>query len=114
MLSCERIIALVFALGLLVAGAINANAQNYEAALAGFSKDSFNDTDAAIGAVAARGDPLALDVIQALQDGRLFFIGDKDFIKDSAAATSDASTGKPAADAPSDASPVRLNNRLRR
>src|SRR5436309_3777042 len=114
MLSCERIIALVFALGLLVAGAINANAQNYEAALAGFTKDSFNDTDAAIGGVAASGSPLALEVIQALQDGRLFFNGDKVFIKDKAGAVLDAATGKSAANAPSDLSPVRLNNRLRR
>ena len=70
---CERIIALVFALGLLIAGTLNATAQNYEAALAGFTKDSFNDTDSAIGAVAASGNPLAIDVIQALQDGRLLY-----------------------------------------
>ena len=37
---CERIIALVFALGLLVAGALHANAQSYEAALAGFTSYS--------------------------------------------------------------------------
>src|SRR5213075_2764558 len=113
MLSCERIIALVFALGLLVAGTLTANAQSYEAALAGFTKDSFNDTDAAIGAVAASGNPLALDVIQALQDGRLLFSGDKVFIKGRAGAMLDAATGKPAA-APADAANVRLNNRLRR
>src|SRR3954467_6318408 len=113
MLSCERIIALVFALGLLVAGAPGASAQNYEAALAGFTKDSFNETDSAIGAVAASGNPLALDVIQALQDGRLLFSGAKVFIKDKAGATLDAATGKPAP-APADAANVRLNNRLRR
>ena len=44
MLSYERIIAVVFALGLLFAGALSANArkampQAYEAALAGFTKD---------------------------------------------------------------------------
>lgn len=113
MLPCERIIALVFALGLLIAGALSASAQNYEAALAGFTKDSFNDTDGAIGAVAASGNPLALDVIEALQDGRLLFSGDKVFIKDKAGATLDAATGKPAA-ARADAANVRLNNRLRR
>src|SRR5881394_2428940 len=113
MLSYERIIALVFALGLLLAGALSANAQSYETALAGFTKDSFNDTDSAIGAVAASGNPLAIDVIQALQDGRLLFSGDKVFIKDKAGAILDASTGKPAASAPADLSPVRLNNRLR-
>src|ERR1043165_519260 len=113
MLLCERIIALVFALGLLIAGALSASAQNYEAALAGFTKDSFNDTDSAIAAVAASGNPLALDVIQALQDGRLLFSGDKVFIKDNAGATLDAATGKQAAPPP-DAANVRLNNRLRR
>src|SRR3954453_19253811 len=114
MLSCERIIALVFALGLLVAGAINASAQTYEAALAGFTKDSFNDTDAAIGAVAASGNPLAVQVVEALQDGRLTFSGDKVYIRDKGGAGLDAATGKPAADAPTDLKNVRLNNRLRR
>ena len=111
---CERIIALVFALGLLIAGTLNATAQNYEAALAGFTKDSFNDTDSAIGAVAASGNPLAIDVIQALQDGRLLYRGEKVFIRDKGGAILDAATGKPAADAPANLSPVRLNNRLRR
>src|SRR5262245_37623737 len=119
MLSYERLIALVFALGLLAAGVLGANAQssgaqNYEAALAGFTKDSFNDTDTAIGAVAASGSPLALQVIEALQDGRLFFAGDKVFIKDKKDALLNAAPGKPAASAPSDLKSVRLNNRLRR
>ena len=61
MLSYERIIALVFALGLLLAGAFSANAQSYETALAGFTKDSFNDTDSAVSAVAASGNPLAIE-----------------------------------------------------
>src|SRR5437588_5749641 len=110
----ERIIAVVFALGLLLAGALCANAQDYEAALAGFTKDSFNDTDTAIGAVAASGSPLALQVIEALQDGRLLFAADKVFIKDKKDLILDAATGKPAASAPADLKPVRLNNRLRR
>jgi urea transport system permease protein len=122
MWSCERIVAVVIALGLLVAGALSANAQGnvqgnaqaYEAALTGFTKDSFNDTDSAIGAVAASGNPLALNVITALQDGRLAFSGDKVFIKDEAGAMLDAATGKPAASAPADLKTVRLNNRLRR
>jgi len=122
MLSYERIVAVVLALGLLFAGAPGASAQGqnqaqnqaYEAALAGFTKDSFNDTDGAISAVAASGSPLALDVIQALTDGRLSFSGDKVFYKDKAGAIVDAATGKPAASAPADLKTVRLNNRLRR
>src|SRR3954451_11455887 len=107
---CERIIALVFAFGLLIAGALSVNAQPYESALAGFTKDSFNDTDAAIGAVAASGNPLAVQVVEALQDGRLVFAGDKVFIREKAGAILDAATGKPA-DAPANLKPVRLNNR---
>jgi len=114
MLSYERIIALVFALGLLLAGALSANAQGYEAALAGFTKDSFNDTDSAISAVATSGNPLALDVIQALQDGRLSYSGDKVFIRGKGGAILDAATGKPVGSTPGDLSAVRLNNRLRR
>src|SRR5882672_7533051 len=112
--SYERILALVFALGLLLAGALGANAQSYETALAGFTKDSYNDTDGAISAVAASGNPLALQVIEALQDGRLSYSGDKVFIRDKAGAILDAATGKPAAAAPANLAPVRLNNRLRR
>ena len=123
MLSYERIIAVVVALGLLFAGAFevsaqgqNTQAQNqaYETALAGFTKDSFNDTDGAISAVAASGNSLALDVVQALNEGRLSFSGDKVFYKDKAGAIIDATTGKPAASAPTDLKTVRLNNRLRR
>src|SRR3954468_14045298 len=114
MLSYERIVALVFAIGLFAAGAFAANAQNYEAALSGFAKDSFNDTDKAIGEVAASGNPLALEVIRALQEGRLQYGGGRVFYKDSAAALLDAMTGKPAADVPSDLKTARLNNRLRR
>src|SRR5437660_3209669 len=124
MWSYERIIAVVFALGLLLAGAFEANAQNasaqdasaqrYEAALAGFTKDSFNDTDEAINAVAASGSQLAQQVIEALQDGRLSFAGDKVFITDKSGKVLDAATGKAAAAAPTDTRPVRVNNRLRR
>ncbi len=121
MLSYDRIIALVFALGLLVAGALSAaaqgTAQDFESALAGFTTDDFSDTDAAIGAVVATGNPLAADVIQALQDGRLQFSADakKVFIQTEAGALLDAATGKPAVgDPPADLSAVRVNNRLRR
>ena len=116
--SYERIIAVVFAVALALAGALSANAQGsaqaYEAALAGFTKDSFNDTDGAISAVATSGSPLALEVITALQDGRLAFSGDKVFIRDTSGTVLDAATGKPAASPPGDLKTVRLNNRLRR
>src|SRR3954469_3745017 len=115
MRSYERLIALVFAFGLLLAGAFSANAQGYDAALAGFAKDSFNDTDSAISAVAASGNPLALKVIEALHDGRLLYGADgKVFIKDKSGAVLDAATGQAAPAPPADLKAVRLNNRLRR
>jgi len=119
MLWYERFVAVVFALGLLVAGAVgastqSASAQAYEAALAGFTKDSFNDTDTAIGAVAASGNPLALKVIEALQDGRLVYSGDKVFIREKSGPVLDAANGQVVATPPSDLQTVRLNNRLRR
>ena len=121
MLSYERFVALVFALGLLLVGALTANAQGtpqgYEAALEGFTTDDFADTDAAITAIAASGNPLAADVIQALQDGRLQFSTEakKVFIQTPDGALLDAATGKPiAGDPPADIAQVRINNRLRR
>ena len=71
--SYDRIIALVIALGLLVAGAGFAHAGPYEDALAGFTTDDFSDTADAVNAVVASGSPLAGPLIEALQDSRLLF-----------------------------------------
>jgi urea transport system permease protein len=92
------------------------NVQGYEDALARFTADSFDDTDAAITAVAASGTTLAVVVIRALQDGRLLFSADpkKVYIRDADGTILDASTGTPATAAPADLKPVRINNRLRR
>jgi urea transport system permease protein len=112
-----RVIALVFAIGLLLAGGFGANAQNYEEALTKFTADSFGDTDEAISGVARSGNPLAVQVIEALQDGRLLFSAQekKVYIRDAASTLLDAANGRPVAgSAPSDLEPVRINNRLRR
>jgi len=114
---CERCVAVVLALALVLAGSLAANAQSYEQALEKFAADSYNDTDAAIAGVAVSGNPLAAQVIEALQDGRLLFsAGDKKvYIRDAKGAVLDASTGKPVAGgAPAGLSPVRVNNRVRR
>jgi urea transport system permease protein len=113
----DRLVALVLALAVLAAAAIMpARCQTFENVLAGFAADSFNDTDAAIGAVAASGDPLAAQVIEALQAGRLLFGADKKiYIRSPAGNILDAATGKPVAgDIPADLKTVRLNNRIRR
>jgi urea transport system permease protein len=92
-------------------------AQGYEQALERFAADSFNDTDAAITAVAGSGHRLAAKVIGALQDGRLLFNPDdkKIYMRDAAGGLLDAATGQPVAGPePAILKAVRLNNRLRR
>src|SRR6202521_425629 len=113
----DRLVALVLALAVLAAAAVMpARGQTFENALAGFTAVSLNDTVAAIGGVAAGGDPLAAQVIEALQAGRLLFGADKKiYIRDPAGNILDAATGKPVAgDVPADLKTVRLNNRIRR
>ena len=75
--------------------------QSYEEALAKFAADSYNETDAAIAGVAASGNPLAAQVIEALQDGRLLFsAGDKKiYMREPPAGLLDAATGQPVAGA---------------
>jgi urea transport system permease protein len=108
--------AIVVACSLLVLMAAAANAEGLQAALSGFTSDSYSDIGDAIDAVVASGDPRALDIIQALQDGRLVFDPNSNqvFIKDQdrlvEAATGHAAPGVNDADL----KPVRLNNRLRR
>jgi urea transport system permease protein len=112
----DRLIAFVIALALLFAGGA-AHAQGYEAALASFANDSFSDTETAINAVAASGNPLAERVIETLQDGRLLFdpADKKIYIRQPSGEFLDASTGRPVAGpAPAGLKTVRLNNRLRR
>jgi urea transport system permease protein len=83
--------------------------------LAGFAADSYSDTEKAIIAVAASGNPRAEEIISALQDGRLLFSPSTKqiYVKTQAGAVQDAASGQPA-QAAADATPVRLNNRVRR
>ena len=115
---CDRIIAFVFLLAMVMAGAMSpVYGQTFESALAGFAADSYSDTDKAVSDVAASGNALAVGVIEALHDGRLLFdaAGKKIFIKDKAGNILDAATGKPAAASISvGLKPVRVNNRVRR
>ena len=96
----DRLAALVVALALLFAGGL-ARAQGYDAALAGFAKDFYGDTETAINAVAASGNPLAAQVIEALQDGRLLFNPDdkKIYIRQKSGEILDAASGRPVAGA---------------
>ena len=108
---------LLVAFVLVTTMAAPARADSYTDALAGFTTDSFSDTDAAVTAVVASGDPKAATVIGALRDGRLLFSATdkKVFYKDAADALFDAATGAAVGGpGPGDLTEVRLNNRLRR
>ena len=112
----HRFLLLAVVLGATLLGTSTMQAQDLESALSGFTADSFADTDTAVAAVAKTGSPLAISLIEALQDGRLLFSAEqkKVFVRDRAGAVLDAATGKPAATVPGDLSPVRVNNRVRR
>jgi len=111
----ERILALVFALGLLLAGQAIARAGAYEDALAGFTTDSFSDTADAVDALVSTGDPRTGPLLEALKDQRLLYSAEtlKVFIKDPSDKLTDAATGEAVALPPTDIDNVRLNNRVR-
>ena len=80
----DRIVALVFVVGILFGGATVARAGAYEDALAGFTTNSFGDTADAIDSLAASGDPRMGPLLEALKDQRLLYSAEvkKVFIKD--------------------------------
>ena len=113
---CDRLIAFVLALGLLAGALSAAHAGPYEDALAGFTEGSLSDTGDAINGVVASGNPLAAQVLTALQDARLMFSAEKKqvFIKTKAGRLLDAATGAVLAGTPpDDIDTVIVNNRLR-
>jgi len=111
----RRLLALVFAFGVIVAGAA-AHAGPYEDALAGFTEGSLHDTGEAIDKVVASGNPLAESVLKALKNAQLMFSAEqkKVFIQTGDDKLIDAATGKPfTGKAPADIDNVIVNNRLR-
>jgi urea transport system permease protein len=113
----DRIAALVLALGfVLLIGVAGARAGAYEDALPGFTQGSLSDTGDAINKVVASGNPLAEQVLSALDDGRLMFSAKEKtvYIKTETGALLDAATGKPfTGKPPEDIDTVIVNNRLR-
>src|SRR5437016_2877219 len=87
--------------------AVPARGATYEEALARFAADSFSDTEAGIEGIAASGNPLAVQVIEALQDNRLAYDPQsrKVYIKTGGKLV-DAATGQPAAQ-PAELKPIR-------
>jgi urea transport system permease protein len=108
--------ALLLAGLLMVVSGLPLLAGPFEDAVGQLANDSFSDTEAAVGALAASGNPQALTVISALQDGRLLIdpATKQVLIKQADGKIVDAATGAPVASSPPGASAVRLNNRLRR
>jgi len=96
--------------------AVPAFAGPFEDSVAKFTNDEFSDTEEAIGEIAASGNPLAFPIISALQDERLMVDTDakKVYIKETDGKIIDAATGAAVDKLPDSASPVNLNNRLRR
>src|SRR5262245_45271201 len=93
----DRLVGLVFALGLIALFATGARAGPYEDALLRFTADSFSETIEGVNGVVASGNPLAATVIGALQEGRLLFSAQdkRVLIKGSSDQLIDAATGQP-------------------
>src|SRR5260370_36198589 len=93
---CNRLLALVLALGIFAALATAAQAGPYEDALSGFITDDFDDTTAAINGVAASGHALAPVVLEALGAGGLVFSAQAKtvFFHDKTDRLNDAVTGQ--------------------
>lgn len=92
-----------------------ARAQDMQATLSLFASSNFDDVQKGIEQMAVSGHPTAIDVLQALADGRLFAAPDGSIAyKDAAGAFHAALTGEALATAPEGAKAVRANNRIRR
>ncbi|MBN8963417.1 MAG: urea ABC transporter permease subunit UrtB [Rhizobiales bacterium] len=95
---------------------VPAHAASFEDDVALFAARSFADSETAVSHLQVSGNPLAYPIISALKDGRLYADEDskKVFIKGTDSKIVDAANGQSVATLPDSASPVRLNNRLRR
>jgi urea transport system permease protein len=111
--ACLAVLLLAFAL---VFGHTAARADSLGDALAHFTADDFDETNAGITAVAASGSSRAEAILRALQNGNLMYSAERKavYIQDDASKLFDAATGQPVAgDAPADLDTVSINNRLR-
>jgi urea transport system permease protein len=113
LLACLRTLAFSI---VLIAFALPAFAGPFEDAVGKFANDDFSDSEEAVDAIAASGNPLAYAIISALQDERLMADSDtkKVYIKQLDGKILDAATGAPVDSLPDGADSVRLNNKLRR
>jgi urea transport system permease protein len=106
----------LLALSIAVWSSAPVHAASFEDDVALFTVRSFADSEDAVSRLQVSGNPLAYSIIGALKDGRLYADDDskKVFIKGTDGKIVDASNGQAVAALPDSASPLRLNNRLRR
>ena len=92
-----------------------ARAQSLESVLDRLAADTFAETVKAVEEIAASGAPTAAIILEALADRRLLIDAATKavLIKSTTGTLTDARTGAAVANAPPDASPVRVNNRVR-
>ncbi|MGA0562401.1 urea ABC transporter permease subunit UrtB [Ancylobacter sp. VNQ12] len=111
-LGCALLLTVLGAVAL-VSGRVQA--QDIGAPLAQLATNKYDDTEAALAALAVSGSPAAAGIVSALADGKLVFGGapPRVFIEGEGGALLDPLTMQPVADAPS-VKPVRVNNRVRR
>jgi len=113
-----RALALLLILALAAVGR-DARADTFTDALAGFAKNSFSDTIAAVEAIAASGDARAASVLRALAEGNLYVRKSDQavvFTREDGGKTlgTEAANGKDLGEFKSDDyDQVRLNNRVR-
>ena len=113
-----RVLALLLIVVLAAFGR-DARADAFTDALAGFAKDSYADTIAAVDKLSALGDPRAAPVLRALSEGQLYVRKSDQaivFARDEGGKTigTEAATGKALGEIkPGDFDQVRVNNRVR-
>ncbi|WAC26808.1 urea ABC transporter permease subunit UrtB [Ancylobacter sp. SL191] len=117
--SGRALLVALLALCAVLAGSLTASraarAQDISAPLAQLANDNYNDTEAALGALALSGNPAAAQIVSALADGKLVYstTAPRQLFISTATGLVNAATLQPVADAPA-VKPVRVNNRIRR
>ena len=111
----KAILAALSALAMLAVAPAPARAQSLDKPMEQLAADSFADTAAAIGGIAASEAPHAQALLEALADRRLLVDAATKSIyyRDAAGTLRDARTAAPVATPPADLAPVRVNNRVR-
>lgn len=111
-LGCALLLTVLGAVALIPA---RVEAQDISAPLAQLGTNKYDDTEAALAALAVSGSPAAAGIVSALADSKLVFGGTppRVFIQGEGGALLDPLTMQPVAGAPS-VKPVRVNNRVRR